>query len=89
VLGAEALLRWNHPVYGYISPLVTLSICDEAKLTNQLGSWVFQHAFQELRHWHDMDCGGLCLSANLSPKQLREDDNLVRDIRRLIQKNGH
>ncbi|OPA81186.1 hypothetical protein BVG16_02330 [Paenibacillus selenitireducens] len=88
VSGAEALLRWNHPVYGDVSPLVIVCICDEAGLTNQLGTWIMKQAFRDLRRWHEQGHSSLSLSVNLSPRQLQEDDHLVQTIQSCIDRAG-
>lgn len=87
VLGAEALLRWNHPVYGYVSPLIILHICEEAGLTNKLGSWVMERAFKDLGRWHRVGYK-VGLSVNLSPLQLASDEDLVPNLRKCIKDNN-
>lgn len=88
VMGCEALLRWTHPVYGYISPLMVLRICDEAGLNNQLGTWVIRQALPALRCWKRQGYDGLSLSINLNPQQLREDNTLIGTVQRLISLYG-
>lgn len=88
VMGAEALLRWIHPIYGYVSPLVILSICDEANLTNELGTWVMNQAFSDLRYLHDQGHTNLSLSVNLSPRQLSDDKQLIQTVRSCIDRLG-
>ncbi len=87
VMGAEALLRWNHPTYGYVSPLIILCICDEANLLNELGTWIMNQAFSDLSSWHRQGYK-VSLSVNLSPRQLMEDDMLVQDIQSCIGRAG-
>ena len=83
IVGAEALLRWNHPVYGYVSPIVILNICDEANLTNELGQWVMNRSFSDMKRWHEQGFK-VPLSVNLSPRQLKEDGSLVRSVQDCI-----
>jgi lactose/cellobiose-specific phosphotransferase system IIC component len=87
IIGAEALLRWTHPVYGYVSPLIILCICDEAGLTNTLGQWVMDQAFSDLKRWHEQGYK-TSVSVNLSPQQLQEDEVLVQNIAACIKKTG-
>ncbi|MDL2232989.1 EAL domain-containing protein [Ruminococcaceae bacterium OttesenSCG-928-L11] len=77
VVGAEALMRWEHPVHGYISPLVILMLCEEANLENRLGEWVLKTAFRTQKRWTDMGYEDIRLSANLSPRQLKDDEDLI------------
>lgn len=84
VFGAEALIRWKHPVYGFISPLVILGVGDEAGMTVELGDWIMKKSFSQLRVWRDHQLD-LSLSVNLSPKQLKEDDRLVERITGIME----
>ncbi|MDL2229401.1 EAL domain-containing protein [Treponema sp. OttesenSCG-928-L16] len=88
VIGAEALMRWNHPFYGPVAPPLILKVAEEAGLMNKLGSWCIEQAFRELSKWHGMGFDTLSLSANLNPKQLEEDDNLVGFIFSCIESNN-
>jgi lactose/cellobiose-specific phosphotransferase system IIC component len=87
VVGAEALLRWNHPVFGYVSPIVILNICDEANLTNELGQWIMNRSFSDMKCWHEQGFK-VPLSVNLSPRQLKEDGSLVRSVQDCINQLG-
>lgn len=87
IVGAEALLRWNHPVYGYVSPIVILNICDEANLTNELGQWIMNRSFSDMKRWHEQGFK-VPLSVNLSPRQLKEDGSLVRSVQDCISQLG-
>ena len=87
VMGAEALLRWTHPVYGYVSPLIILAVCEEANLTNKLGTWIINQAFEDLKCWHQKGYF-VSLSVNLSPQQLQEDDSLVQTVKSCIDRTG-
>jgi EAL domain-containing protein (putative c-di-GMP-specific phosphodiesterase class I) len=80
VMGAEALLRWQHPRYGYISPLFITRICDEAGLTNELGRWVIKQAFGDLESLRKLKYDKISFSVNLSPKQLHEDEELIQVV---------
>ncbi len=87
VMGAEALLRLNHPIYGYVSPLIILCICDEAHLTNELGTWIMNQAFSDLSSWHKQGYK-VSLSVNLNPRQLMGDDTLVQKIKSCVSTTG-
>lgn len=85
IMGAEALLRWNHPIYGYVSPLVILRICEEANLANGLGRWIIKRAFSEQEYWNIQKYSKVSLSINISPRQLQEDDTLVQYVKSCIE----
>jgi diguanylate cyclase (GGDEF)-like protein len=74
--GAEALIRWNHPDRGVISPAQFIPICEESGLIIGIGDWVLNQAAQQLRRWTD---AGLMydqryLTVNISPHQFRQPD---------------
>lgn len=88
VLGAEALLRWNHEMFGYVSPITILSIADEAKLNNDLGRWIIKTAMKAKTTWTNAGYDNISLSVNLSPMQLNTDKGLYEFIVKQIKING-
>lgn len=85
VFGAEALLRWQHPVFGYVPPIVPLRLCDEAKLSNELGTWIIEQAIGQLKEWNNEGYTHLRMSINLDPMQLRNDAELVGSLRGILE----
>ncbi|WP_425999103.1 putative bifunctional diguanylate cyclase/phosphodiesterase [Caulobacter sp. DWR1-3-2b1] len=75
VTGCEALLRWNHPDRGMVSPADFIPIAEEIGLIVQLGEWVLREACAEAATWPDH----VRLAVNLSPAQFR-DRGLVRTV---------
>lgn len=88
VWGAEALLRWYHPMYGYIPPLVVSGLCEEAELSTELGSWVIDKAYEQLAAWDKEGLAPLSVSVNMSPAQLRDDRHLLDKLLNCIKKTG-
>lgn len=71
-LGAEALLRWNHPVFGMVLPEQFLAVAEETGLILPIGQWVLETACGELARWqHDPLLAGLTISVNVSARQFR------------------
>ena len=66
--GYEALLRWEHPERGTISPTVFIPIAEDAGLIEDIGAWVLLHACREAARWRDTS---LTVAVNLSPAQFR------------------
>lgn len=66
VVAYEALLRWDHPTRGMISPEIFIPIAEEARLINQIGSWVLRSACAEAKTWPDH----VRLSVNVSALQV-------------------
>lgn len=77
VLGVEALIRWQHPQLGLLSPGVFLPVIEEHALAVDLGEWVIDAALKDMASWH---AAGLFLpvSINVSARQLQERNFLTR-----------
>lgn len=83
--GLEALVRWNHPDLGVISPVKFIPIAEEAGLIESLGWWVFQKACAELKAWDSLgtNLSNLYVSINISTRQFNQPD-LVEKIKQSI-----
>lgn len=86
VKGVEALVRWQHPVDGLVSPGEFIPIAEESGLIVPLGDWVLQQVCELLAH-PKVKAGGYMLSANVSALQLQEHD-FVAKLTGLIQRTG-
>lgn len=69
---SEALLRWNHPERGFISPGEFIPLAEESRLINQLTDWVIKQICAQLRDWMDRGIAVVPISINLSPIRLME-----------------
>ncbi len=79
ILGAEALLRWQHPEQGLIPPLTFITLAEESGMILELGPWALQQACTEAMEWNRQSPYPIPVSVNLSPRQLR-DPELIPDI---------
>ncbi|MDH3870975.1 MAG: EAL domain-containing protein, partial [Gammaproteobacteria bacterium] len=70
ILGAEALILWNHPTMGIIPPAEFIPIAEDTGLIVPIGEWVIRNAFGKLRNWNDTGHPRLRIAVNLSPTQL-------------------
>ena len=66
VIGAEALIRWNHPERGLLAPGQFLPVAQRSGLIRDMTTWVIDHACVQARRWRDLDLD-LCVSINLPP----------------------
>ncbi|MDO9234714.1 MAG: EAL domain-containing protein [Aquabacterium sp.] len=86
ITGAEALLRWQHPVKGMISPVVFIPIAERFGLIGDLGQWVTVEACRQVREW--LDAGlRMPVAVNLSVHQLRQTD-LVEKIQEALARHS-
>jgi diguanylate cyclase (GGDEF)-like protein/PAS domain S-box-containing protein len=74
VIGAEALLRWQHPELGAISPAEFIPIAEDSGLILVIGEWVLRQAVQQAKAWMDAGYGSLIMAVNLSAIQFRHPD---------------
>jgi predicted signal transduction protein with EAL and GGDEF domain len=79
--GAEALLRWTHPVHGVIPPSTFIPIAEESGLIGALGAWVVREACRQARAWQLAGLPSLRVAVNLSASQFRQGDivAIIRD----------
>jgi diguanylate cyclase (GGDEF)-like protein/PAS domain S-box-containing protein len=84
VTGVEALLRWDHPIFGLVAPLRFVALAERNGLIIPIGAWVLQEACHQLAAWgHD----GLSMSVNVSARQLGSTD-LVDVVRAVLEDSG-
>jgi len=85
ICGVEALLRWNHPEKGLLTPMYFLSIAEEAGTIIDLGDWVLETAVAEVKRWLDDGLDVPKLAINCSSKQIEKPD-FVRKIINTLKK---
>lgn len=72
VYGSEALIRWEHPKLGLVSPGEFIPLAEETGLIHEIGKWVLKEACQENKKWHDMGYDYLTISVNVSADQFQQ-----------------
>jgi len=75
---AEALIRWNHPSKGLISPIEFIAVAEETKFINQMGEWVFESACDYLQKFKHQFGDTFQLSINVSPVQLADSHHSLK-----------
>lgn len=78
IVGAEALLRWQHAERGWIGPDKFIPVAEETGLIVPLGEWVLGEACRQLRSWAEQDMGNLTIAVNVSVHQFSRSDFLDR-----------
>ncbi|MCC3357651.1 GGDEF and EAL domain-containing protein [Bacillus sp. REN16] len=86
VTSFEALLRWRHPVLGFVSPAEFIPIAEDTGLILSIGEWVIHTVCRKLKQWNENGYGPISIAINLSPKQFQQSD-LVNIIQQNIEQN--
>jgi len=81
--GAEALVRWRHPVHGMILPYKFIPIAESNGLIIEIGQYVLEQAIKQTEKWHEMGFSDLVIGANLSSRQF-SNPTLSEDIGTLL-----
>lgn len=87
ILGAEALIRWNHPHNGLITPTSFIPIAEEVGLITQIDEWGLYEACRQNKLWQDKGCKPIRVSVNMSQAQLYQTD-VISSIRDALEKTG-
>ncbi len=86
IIGTEALIRWNHPTLGFVSPAEFIPIAEETGQIIKLGEWVLNTACKQAKEWHDKGLNHLMMSVNISMRQFLHED-LIPSILNALQEN--
>ena len=87
-IGAEALVRWNHPQRGLVSPATFIPLAEETGLILPLGQWILEAACAQIRVWEASEATRhLVLAVNVSARQLASDE-FVAQVEKLLRSTG-
>jgi diguanylate cyclase (GGDEF)-like protein/PAS domain S-box-containing protein len=87
LVGAEALLRWEHPELGWVSPAEFIPIAEGSGLITAIGEWVLRTAVQQLKQWLDSGSAPTTMAVNLSVVQIRQP-NFPELVSRILEEAG-
>jgi diguanylate cyclase (GGDEF)-like protein len=85
--GAEALVRWRHPVNGFVSPEAFVPVAEETGLIIELGEWILRTACKKTHELHQQGYPGLNVAVNISAVQFT-DGNLLPMVRKALEDSG-
>jgi diguanylate cyclase (GGDEF)-like protein/PAS domain S-box-containing protein len=87
IMGFEALLRWNHPTRGRVSPETFIPLAEQSGAIVPLGRWVLREACRQMREW-EVECGQkMVVGVNVAVQQL-DGPGMVGDVRRALREFG-
>jgi EAL domain-containing protein (putative c-di-GMP-specific phosphodiesterase class I) len=87
IVGNEALIRWKHPVWGFVPPEEFIPVAEKMGLIIPIGEWVVSTACRQNKQWQDKGFQPMVMSVNLSPLQFEETD-LYDMIKAVIEETG-
>ncbi len=87
IVGIEALIRWNHPEKGIISPTQFIPLAEETRTIVLIGKWVLRTACRQLKKWHDIGYDKLYISVNVATRQFKEPD-FVETVEHILVSTG-
>ena len=87
IIGAEALIRWNSPVKGFVSPAKFIPIAEQSSIINSIGTWVAREAIRQMSYWNKKYGISLKIGINISPKQV-DNINFSSDILNYVNEYG-
>ena len=87
IVGLEALIRWNHPELGMVSPMEFIPIAEKTNLIISIGEWVLRTACKQNKMWQNAGLPRIRMGVNLSAKQF-QNGNLVRDVEEILRETG-
>jgi diguanylate cyclase (GGDEF)-like protein len=86
-IGAEALIRWNHPERGRLAPARFLSVAEEVGLAIPISKWVIETACREAAHWRTLTSEPLYVNVNVPPQHFK-DPQFVELIQSTLERYG-
>ena len=87
IAGVEALVRWQHPEWGMVSPAQFIPLAEETGLIVQIGEWVLKTACEQNKRWRDQGIPPMRVAVNLSARQFTQK-TLLSDVARIIAQSG-
>ncbi len=85
--GVEALVRWQHPSFGFVSPGTFIPMAEENGQIRQIGSWVLGEACRQTAEWHELFGEELSISINLSAVEISRPD-IAAEVQEVLETSG-
>ncbi|MFK7828767.1 MAG: putative bifunctional diguanylate cyclase/phosphodiesterase, partial [Congregibacter sp.] len=74
LVGAEALIRWQHPKHGFVPPIEFIELAEQMGCITEIGAWVLKKACEDIVSWRAQGLSTVKISVNLSPRQFQGSD---------------
>ncbi|MFP3470950.1 EAL domain-containing protein, partial [Micrococcus sp. SIMBA_144] len=87
IYACEALIRWNHPKLGLVSPAQFIPLAEETGLIEEIGIWVLNEACMQTSRWQALGYDALSISVNVSGRQF-QSERFVESVREALRASG-
>lgn len=87
IFGSEALIRWNHPKLGLVSPADFIPLAEETGLIEEIGSWVLRTACKQNKKWHLLGYDSISVSVNVSAFQFQQP-GFLKEVKRALNESN-
>ena len=87
IISFEALLRWDHPELGVVSPIEFIPLLEETGMIEQVGRWVLRKACQTCMLWHNQGFTDVSMAVNISPVQF-ENEYIATVVKNILDETG-
>jgi diguanylate cyclase (GGDEF)-like protein/PAS domain S-box-containing protein len=87
ITGAEALIRWNHPIRGIIAPSEFIPVAEDCGLILPIGNWMLSRACEQARAWIDSGLALATMAVNISAFEFRDQD-FVEGVFAVLERSG-
>jgi len=87
IIGAEALVRWQHPELGLLAPNMFIQVAEESGLIDKLGEWMLNDALRQLKTWPKKHKEKIVVSVNASVSQLRDKEQFLYIVSSALKKH--
>ena len=87
IVGVEALIRWDHPTLGMVSPQQFIPLAEETGLIIPIGEWVLRTACTQNQAWHSAGACSIRVAVNISAQQFKKE-NLTETVTRILDETG-
>lgn len=88
IFAVEALLRWEHPTLGQISPEKFVPVAEESSLIDHIGQWILDEACTAAARWGEIGLPEINVAVNLSPRQFQKAVHLTDNVSRALRSSG-
>lgn len=88
IFAVEALIRWQHPTLGQISPEKFVPVAEESSLIDHIGQWILEEACNSAARWGAIGLPEINVAVNLSPRQFQKAVHLTDNVSRALRSSG-